>query len=616
MKVLPEPHLSITVKRGFNNFQRKPQEMLLSRTAGFMSTIAIFVVFGVFVSFRPLPFPAIPGQNSSSKLSSFSFKRIKSPVPAEVAILIDKIKHATAAAEKASSNITTFPEADKVSWHRANPCMSRQELWPVFNQRRHAQILEQHPHLEDVLSEYSKLHRACMRNVGTDIIGFFKRKDTSSGCKFVVGDNEIGTGIGNKVLSAVSAVMYSILTQRVLLVPLATSIPGVFCEPFEGSSWKVTMFGVLSPAKRHTEAWHHVSEVRKGVDAVQLGWTNVSSLYATRVNEDWDCQPEKRFFCEAEQQFYETHVTWMYFSECLYYLPKLFAVPRFRPTLEALFPDRMALTHLLRTVMLPADPVWLRVQQLNHVHLMHVDHRVGIQTRYFHGKSDWKRFHEVTENAVAQCLFENHLLPNTSLANTLNEEDAANNTQEYLRDESDKRSEETYSVFITSLYDGLKDHLTKLYVRNPVRTGEAVGILQLTHEDRQQFGVEVDRQALTEVLGLALSDELIATGQSTFGAIASGYGALVPWFIDIRNNTSTGCVRGNTVDACYQLPTSKHYTCPHDSHLNGKVIADVVPYIRDCHLIEKPFVAVHGADLGFQLITNFTTSINHAQIAF
>jgi xyloglucan fucosyltransferase len=557
-----------------------------------LKPVGLIFILGTILTFWTLK-SSWPWLGSAGAHQQMVSERGTTELPLEVKALIENIKDARLRAEKARPNASFgFTERDRQAWHEANPCASRRELWPLYNERRHSEILQENPYMAEVLREYSRLHRACMQNVGRDVVKFFLRKDTSSGCKFVLGDNEVGTGIGNKILSAAAQVVYAILTQRVLLVPVSTSVPGVMCEPFEGSRWGVATDGILTPGKLHRQKWRPVSDTLAGTDAVAAR-RNASAVYAARVTEDWDCQPQQRFFCDAEQAFLASHVTWLYFSECLYYLPKLFAVPRFRPTLEALFPDQLVLPHVLRTALLPSDPVWHRVLQLHHVHLKHVDHRVGIQARYFHGKRDFTLLHTATEAAFAKCLLENHLLPNMT-----NSVDSTIPTT----------TPTTYLVFITSLYDGVKDHLTKIYVRGS-RRGAAVGVVQLTHEDRQQFGEEVDRQALAEVLGLSLCDEMVVTPQSTFGAIAAGYGAVVPYFVDIRaNTTSAGCVRGHSVDACYQLPSSKHFTCPHNRDVDQKLIADVVPYIHDCHPIETPFVKVHGAGLVFQIMSRYNQS--------
>ena len=113
-----------------------------------------------------------------------------------------------------------------------------------------------------------------------------------------------------------------------------------------------------------------------GVDATKAG-RDAPSASAVRVEFS---DPEvTRFFCNTEQAFL-TKATWLHFSGCLYFLPKLFAVPAFRPVLEALFPDpTLTLTYLLRSLMLPRNDVWEQVKQYDKDLFADVDRRVGIQ---------------------------------------------------------------------------------------------------------------------------------------------------------------------------------------------------------------------------------------------
>lgn len=86
-----------------------------------------------------------------------------------------------------------------------------------------------------------------------------------------------------------------------------------------------------------------------------------------------------RFYCDTEQAFL-AEATWLHFTGCLYFLPKLFAVPAFRPALEALFPDpSLTFTYLLRSLMLPRDNVWQQVKEHDIALFANVDTRVGIQ---------------------------------------------------------------------------------------------------------------------------------------------------------------------------------------------------------------------------------------------
>lgn len=316
----------------------------------------------------------------------------------------------------------------------------------------------------------------------------------------------------------------------------------------------------------------------------------LSPIYAVSTTERWDFQPQPRFFCDTEQSQY-TQVDWIGFRNNLYYTPKLFAVPSFRPLLEDLFPDRNVLTHLLRSLMLPCDSVWSRVKQVHDAHLRHAARRVGIQMRYFHGKSDYTATHEENEEHVKQCMVENRFLPNPDRANAKSTPSLGIDTPLNVT-----------TVLVTSLYQGLFDRLTKDFVRTSLDTGDAVALVQLTHEGNQYFSVEVDRQALVEILSLSLADHLILTPLSTFGALAQGYGSLTPWYIDLRKETATPCVRALSREPCYQIPASTQYICPHDVNVNGMKMTDEVSYISDCHLVEDPLFKVNSAGLGIQLV--------------
>jgi xyloglucan fucosyltransferase len=342
-----------------------------------------------------------------------------------------------------------------------------------------------------------------------------------------------------------------------------------------------------SESKKRHDLWETLESFYAKVDGRSSG-EMISPVYAVSTTENWDAQPEPRFFCDTEQAQY-AQVEWINFHNNLYFVPKLFAVGSFRPLLEDLFLDRKVLTHVLRTVMLPCDPVWSRVKQVHAAHFRHADRRVGVQERYFHGKPDFELLHAATEDSVVRCLVTNGFLPDPT----------HHSSQSRLL----PRDLNVTTIFITSLYQELFNRLTQDYVRAALETGDAVGLVQLTHENKQYFGMEVDRQALVETLCLSLTDHLILTPQSTFGALAQGYGGLVPWLIDLRPDTPTPCVRALSAEACFQVPATKMYTCPHDVTVNGQLMTDVVPYLTDCHLVEKPAVKINGADLGMQLIT-------------
>ncbi|KAG0611498.1 hypothetical protein M758_7G144700 [Ceratodon purpureus] len=522
--------------------------------------------------------------------------------PRDMAELLEKLAAATRNASNGRNMSELFTPAKQALWHKEHPCASRYEIYSLYSSRKIARdSIETNPKWNSVLREYANLHRTCVQQMG-DVTNFFLRRKHINGCKFVVAGVSAGSGIGNKALSIVSALLYAVLTQRVLLVPQVTAVPGVFCEPFEGSSWMVDPEQVWAESKKRQDLWDSLESFYRKVDARDKAHLNIKPIYAVSTTKHWDAQPEPRFFCDTEQAHY-TQVEWINFRNNLYFVPKLFAVPSFRPVLEDIFPNRKVFTHLLRTVMLPCNPVWGRVKQVHYAHFQHSDRRIGIQERYFHGKDDFDLLHAVTEDNVVSCLVLQGLLPipqNRATQGKLNDLPQSHPISNPVDPLAPLR---VTTIFIASLYQSLANRLTKDYIRTHLDSGDAVGLVQLTHEDQQYFGVEVDRQALAEILCLSLTDHLVLTPQSTFGTLAQGYGGLVPWFIDLRPNTPTPCVRAQSTETCYQIPATKLYTCPHDVNVNGQFMTDVVPYLSDCHLVEKPFVKVNGADLGMQLLT-------------
>ncbi|KAG6548738.1 hypothetical protein Mapa_009748 [Marchantia paleacea] len=538
----------------------------------------------------------------------------KDPTPApppplelrpEVTKLVSAIREATKVA--AGGTEPSFSDQDRNAWNAENPCRCRRELLPKYARRKHVQDVAPNLQWDEVLREYSKLHRTCLQTSG-NLTDYFLSKSTSNGCKFLVADVMAGAGLGNKVLVVLSNILYAILTQRVVLVPTDTLLPFVFCEPFEGSSWRVDNSTIPYPPLSYPSFWQLPQYFYKDFDRFMKESANVSSSsrraatsnrpYASavtyvsgKVKDQW--HPRDRFFCNQEQEQYH-EIPWLYITGCLYTLPNLFAIGSFRPTLEALFPDRMALTHLLRSVMLPGDTVWDRSIRIDDAYLAHADRRVGIQVRYKDGTPHYRKMNDVFNDRITKCALENGVLPNVDFS--VNERRDDSHVAEVL---PPKRN--VVMVFIACLYTGLHDHLTRLYLRHPSSRGESIGLVQVTHEDRQEFGVEVDREALAEVMCLSFSDDLFVTPISTYGGMAQAYGALNPWFIEIRPRANKTCTRGVSVDICYQGGLEK-YACPYDADVNGQPISHVVPYLKKC-------IPEDYARGGVQLITNHSSAL-------
>ena len=380
-----------------------------------------------------------------------------------------------------------------------------------------------------------------------------------------------------------SGLLYAILTQRVFLIAADTLVPGILCEPFEGSSWLFDPEWKVTPeyAPGRQQYWQNKDEFYTELDgAMQERQPVNSSIYGLVANDEW-CQPGQRFFCSTEQSYYHL-VPWVYINGCFYYLPKLFAIPAFRPVLEELFPDKLALTHLLRTAFLPLDEVWRRIDQIYSLYLRNADRRVGLQVRYRDGEKEFNSTHQLISDGIVKCALENHLFP----------EPSAKRVSPLNQTLTPKARYQT-SVFIASLYPSLHDYLGETYTRNPPEM-EDVSIIQVTRWKEQRFNDEEDKQALTEIISLSLADYLFVTPLSTFGGMAQGYGGLVPWFIDNRPTSELACVRAQTVDVCYQVPKFI-YNCTYEPELDKQWVLEKVPYLRDCLPVDAQF--------GMQLIT-------------
>lgn len=542
--------------------------------------VCTLVAFARYSS-NPSFFYSIPFRNGEPTftLPGSLPENFQSRLP-NVATLIAAIRNETARASRGRT--VTFTREARELWHFQHPCRSRHELQPLYALRRIVEDVAPNGQWGVVFQEYETLHRVCMQSVGGDVVNYFANRGNSSSCRFLVAGIAPGAGLGNKMLSMVSSLLYAILTQRVFLIAADTLVPGILCEPFVGSSWlfdpdlKVTP--EYAPGKQRY--WLKSDAFYKLVDnAIKSNSPVTSSIYGLVANDKW-CQPGQRFFCDTDQFFYHL-VPWVYVNGCFYYLPKLFAIPSFQSVLLELFPDKMALTHLLRSAMLPANDVWRRIDQIHSLYFRHADRRVSFQVRYRYGEADFNATHQLIRDRVLKCAQDNQILPEPGAMGLPPNGNTTTNPRYQT------------SVFIASLYPALHDHLSELYSRNPPEM-EDVAVVQVTRGKEQHFNLEEDKQSLAEIVSLSFADYLLVTPLSTFGGLAQGYGGLLPWFIDNRPTSELACVRAQTVDTCYQLPQFV-YSCPHDPDLDKQWVLSKVGFLKDCLPVDAKY--------GMQLIT-------------
>ncbi|CAM6100725.1 unnamed protein product [Calypogeia fissa] len=505
------------------------------------------------------------------------------PKPDVIPKSVVELLEATRAAARAANDGEDPPslsQEELQNWTMTNPCRSRVELTPMYARRKDVRDMADNHLWDMVLKEYGTLHRTCMQKVGGTLREQFLEMNNTSGCKFAVADIDWGipAGLSNRVLSITSVVLYAILTQRVVLVPQSTLMTTLMCEPFPGSSWDLDAYSPFSFYPWSEEAKHIWVFFKDLYADLDDGMTNRTSAYLDSPKSNVfaasmelsQYHPDNRFFCDTEQASIHG-LTWLYFTGCIYTIPKFFAVPTFRRTLDALFPGRFVLTQMLRSIMLPKDYVWEKVVESDNAYFPRVDHRVGIQVRYYYGRVQYEEMNDIFNERIMSCAIDNGIFPALQ----------TNASAAHLTEQKGGKGGKSVQIFVASLYPGFQEHMQNVYMSTPLASPDNVTLIQLSNNSVQSFGVDVDAQSLVEIFLLSFSDTLLNTPISTFGGLAQAYGSLIPWKIETRKGDDLlPCERDTTVDLCYQTAEVR-YECPYNN-LNGLRISDLAPYFQTC----------------------------------
>ena len=208
--------------------------------------------------------------------------------------LLDSIREVTDNALKSSSSSST-PSSSSTSghvsentdlnlqaWRAAYPCKSREQLPLLYEQL--GKGVKPNAQWDMVLREYSNMHRVCRLAAG-NLTKYFVDRSESTGCKFMFATAR--NGLGNKLIHMTSSFLHAVLTQRVFLIPTDTSVPDVFCEPFQGSTWRIDF-----PLDRLGHYWNSTEDFFRMVDAAKAG-NATQRLYAARLDNYWG--PHNRY---------------------------------------------------------------------------------------------------------------------------------------------------------------------------------------------------------------------------------------------------------------------------------------------------------------------------------
>ncbi|KAL3690644.1 hypothetical protein R1sor_004295 [Riccia sorocarpa] len=526
-------------------------------------------------------------------------------------------------------------DLERQEWQKQHSCEGREQLLGQWIRKENGSTdRETRRAMLRLFEEYSNLHRTCTQGGNMSYVSdlYKQRENGVTKCKFLV--VEFGVyGIGNRMLWLISAYMYALLTQRVLLLDTRDTMHQVLCDPFPGSSWQLPRDFPYSSSRRWVtaedffrawDAWEEGKEqevqteerekeneereytvrdleresreveiliqARTGTRRSAGDWPDLGedtgrrrsvleshsrgappNFTSVQANEGWT--PNARFFCSKTQERLD-QVPWVSLSGgCLYFLPDLFAISTFRPVLESLFPRRDPLTHLLRQIAHPVDPIWNRVQAVQNAHFRDAKTVVGMQLRFRDGGGMYSSLNGVVNQKVMDCALERNLIPSNSFNTT------------YLK-EFEQKGGPPVVIFIASLHRGLQNHLREYYAAilewQQQKGKELLKLMQMSEYGFQAFDdLDGDFQAFAELLMLSLVDELFTSPQSTFGYVAQAYGGLRPLLIEFNPSNNANCQRGQSSDGCYHEGVTE-YKCPSEPKLDGKSLTSVVPYLRPC----------------------------------
>ncbi|KAK1620074.1 hypothetical protein QYE76_025591 [Lolium multiflorum] len=365
------------------------------------------------------------------------------------------------------------------------------------------------------------------------------------------------SGLGNRILTIASAFLYSILTNRVLLVDGDKGTADLFCEPFPETSW------FLPPdfPTKHLKNFSAGSPESYGNMLKSKALQSSPAFLYLHLAHDYS-DFDKLFFCEDNQQYLQT-IPWLILKSDNYFVPSLFLIPAYQEELMKLFPQRDTVFHHLgRYLFHPSNVVWGMVTRYYDSYLATADEKLGIQIRVF--DTETGPFQHVLDQVLA-CTLKEHLLPEV-------------NTQEPVVPSRKARSK---AVLVTSLNSGYYEKFRNMYWEHPTTNGETISFHQPSHEEHQNSDKKMhNMKAWAEIYLLSLSDVMVTSAWSTFGYVAQGLGGLKPWLLfkpENRTAPDPPCRQVLSMEPCFHAPP--FYDC---KAKRGVDTGKLVPHVRHC----------------------------------
>ncbi|XP_071731575.1 galactoside 2-alpha-L-fucosyltransferase-like [Rutidosis leptorrhynchoides] len=443
----------------------------------------------------------------------------------------------------------------------ADSCLSKQQI------TSYRKVLPYKPssYLISKLRRYEALHKRCgpyTKSYNRTVAKLKSGKRTKvSDCKYLV--LELFSGLGNRIMSLVSAFLYAMLTDRVLLVGRGVDLVDLFCEPFPESSWILPQnFPLFDQIKRFNqqspECFGNMLKMSNKSSS------STSSLYVyLHLTHSYN-NHDKLFFCDQHQTFLQ-NVSWVIMKSNQYFAPSLFLMPSFEQELHSLFPDKETVFHFLGTYLLfPSNPVWGLITKYYNSHLARADERIGIQVRVLHNSDHYLNYFL---DLILTCSVNNNLLPK------INPNESLKHSKTEIRSQK--------AVLLTSLSSFFSAKIREMYMKHSTLSGEVIKVFQPSQEQQQLKGNKIhDMKAWAEMYLLSLCDKLITSSGSTFGYVAQSIGGLKPWILYKPKKGKTqnpACVRAISNEPCFHYPP--YFDCKQRIRTDTGL---VVPHVRHC----------------------------------
>lgn len=387
-------------------------------------------------------------------------------------------------------------------------CLSRSQQYKYRKQKNHFPISEP---LTRALVKYTRMHSHCQLTKVGDV------DSMQAACQYVV-YYEGYEGLGNRLLSLVTAFSYALITNRALVIDERRGhLAQLLCQPFHNTSWLLPSHLALAVQKRAVKLQDMINNEVQNVTSVHVNLRHEQTL------------GDRTFFCSESQELLRK-VTWVIWESNQYYVPRLFMIREFWPTLRLWFPNvSLVFTQLGRILSVPRNGVWETIERIQQAEMAWARVQVGIQVRR-HGVSDNANFSETVYQRILKCVGEHAVLPNRTTA----------------------------AVLVTSLRSVYWEKMRERWHGRDDEEGE-VKFVMVSEEKEERYSYDQACKAMVEIWLLSFCDRLATSSWSTFGYVAQALAGIQPVIMNIQGehpelDEQAQCWRGQSVEPCLHYP--------------------------------------------------------------